>query len=192
MKKFFFMQSRRSGKTTKAIYEFSKDPENTLFVTHSFDSAKLIKDSVNSVNVISASQLKNNTLGYRPKNIILDEYMFFENKAEIYDIVNNYIQPENLYVFSTSDKIYNLEIFNFVKNNKQKMTFHDMLLNYPRLTKDITKQIHELYHNFLTDSDVKVIENNKSFDKEKVDNVYQIVSMGFENYGIQFLNSYLK
>jgi hypothetical protein len=115
--------------------------------------------------------------------------MFFENKAEIYDIVNNYIQPENVYIFSTSDKIYNLEIFNFVKNNKQKMTFHDMLLNYPTLTKDITKQIHELYHNFLTDSDVKVIENNQSFIK---DDVYLFVSMGLEDYNTQFLNIYLK
>jgi len=183
------MQSRRSGKTTKAIHEFSKDPENTLFVTHSFDSAKLIKDSVNSGNIISTSQLKNKTLGWRPKNIILDEYMFFENKAEIYEIINYYIKPENVHVFSTSDKIYNLEIFNFVKNNKQKMTFHDMLLNYPRLTKDISKQIHELYYNFLTDNDTKVIEYNQSFVKY---NVYLIGSMGLEDYNTQFLNIYLK
>jgi len=46
MRKVFLIQPRQSGKTTKAMYEFVKDPDNTIFVAHSYDMAKRIHDRV--------------------------------------------------------------------------------------------------------------------------------------------------
>lgn len=160
MRKVFLMQPRQSGKTTKAMYEFLKDPDNTFFVTHDDDMVEYIHNRVggNLKNFASSNQFKYKILGRRPKNIILDEYMFFENRDEIYKKIH-VIKPENVYIFSTSDKLYDKKIFDFVKENKRTTSYQDLLQKYgDKLTDYIEKQIYDLYYNFLTDDDTILID----------------------------------
>lgn len=199
MKKIFLMQPRQSGKTTKAIYEFIKDPNNSLFVTTKIELAKEIHNKVggDSNKFISCNEFRNKVLGNKtPKNIILDEYMFFKNKDEIYQIINS-IQPQNVYVFSTSDKIYNKKIFDFVKENKRTTSHQDLLKKYCKeltyggvLTDDFKKQIYDLYYNFLTDEDTVLIDYD--FSRVREVNRRDLVDLLGENqYNIEIINSYL-
>ncbi len=191
MKKVFLIQPRQSGKTTKAMYEFVKDPDNTIFVTHSYDMVKRIHDRVggNIKNFTSSNQFKNKIIGRRPKNIILDEYMFFKNRDEIYKEIQ-VIQPENVYIFSTSDKLYDKKLFDFVKENKRRTSYQDLLKKYgDKLTDYIEKQIYDLYYNFLTDDDTILIDFD--FSGNMKDRSELIGILGKEQYGIEIINSYL-
>ena len=163
MNKIFLMQPRQSGKTTKAIYTFLKDPENTIFVVHNSNTIEYIHDKVgkNIKNCISSKQFHNKIIGKQtPKTIILDEYMLFKNKDEIYKIVQ-VIQPENVYIFSTPDKLYDKKLIDFVKEHKHTTSYQDLLLKYEnKLTENIEKQIYDLYYNFLTDNDTILIDGD--------------------------------
>lgn len=194
MAKIFLMQPRQSGKTTKAMWEYIKDPENTVFVAHNQESAKWINERLNGIhpdNFMSAKSFPNKMLIRRPKNIIMDEYMFFPNKEEIYKTTSS-IQPENLYIFSTSDKQYNKEIFDLVKKFKKVLTCDDVLKLYKgEPTKGIEKEIRNLYYNFITDKDTKLIDinyNQKSLQKE----ADYLSILGQKQYEIEMLNIYLK
>ncbi len=191
MRKVFLMQPRQSGKTTKAMYEFVKDPDNTIFVTHSYDMVKHIHDRVggNIKNFTSSNQFKNKFIGRRPKNIILDEYMFFRNRDEIYKEIQ-VINPENVYIYSTSDKLYDKKLFDFVKENKRTTSYQDLLKKYgDKLTDYIEKQIYDLYYNFLTDDDTILIDVD--FGRTMKDRSELIGILGKERYGIETINSYL-
>jgi hypothetical protein len=191
MRKIFLMQPRQSGKTTKAMYEFAKDPENTIFVTHNFDMVKHIHNRIggNIKNFTSANQFHNKIIGRRPKNIILDEYMFFKNRDEIYKEIQ-VIQPENVYIFSTSDKLYDKQILDFVKENKRTTSYQDLLIKYgDKLTEYVEKQIYDLYYNFLTDDDTILIDID--FGGNMKDRSDLIGILGKEQYGIEIVNSYL-
>ncbi len=187
MNKIFLIQPRQSGKTTKAMYEFVKDPDNTIFVTHCYDAIKYIHNRIDgkTKNFTSANQFHNNIIGKRPKNIILDEYMLFENKDKIYKDINR-IQPENVYIFSTSNKVYNKKIFDIVKENKRTMSYTDLIENCDRYD---ANEIYELYYNFLTDYDTILIDSD--FGGTMKDRSDMIGILGKEQYGIQVLNSYL-
>lgn len=173
------------------MYEFVKDPDNTIFVTHSYDMVKRIHDRVggNIKNFTSSNQFKNKIIGRRPKNIILDEYMFFKNRDEIYKEIQ-VIQPENVYIFSTSDKLYDKKLFDFVKENKRRTSYQDLLKKYgDKLTDYIEKQIYDLYYNFLTDDDTILIDFD--FSGNMKDRSELIGILGKEQYGIEIINSYL-
>ena len=160
MRKEFLMQPMRSGKTTKAMYEFVKDPDNTIFVTHNYEMVKYVHNRVggNLKNITSSNHFKYKIVGRRLKNIILDDYMFFKNRDEIYKEIQ-VIQPDNVYIFSTSDKLYDKKIFDFVKENKRTTSYQDLLQKYgDKLTECIEKEIYSLYYNFLTDDDTILID----------------------------------
>lgn len=101
MKKIFLLQPRQTGKTTKAIYEYIKEPNDTILVLRNNVDVKNIQHLLgtdDTKNVITSDQLINKVCGNRPKNIILDEYMYFLNKDIIYKEIQT-ISPENLYIF---------------------------------------------------------------------------------------------
>lgn len=191
MRKVFLMQSRQSGKTTKAMYEFSKDPNNTIFVAPNYSTVEYIRNKVggNIKNLTTSEQFINKIIGRKPKNIILDEYMLFKNRDEIYEQIL-VTRPENVYIYSTSDKLYDRELFNFVKQNKHKTSYQDLLSKYDgELTEGIEKQIYDLYYNFLTDHDTILIDID--FNQNKEDRSDLINILGKDKYDVEILNSYL-
>lgn len=185
------MQPRQSGKTTKAIYEFLKDPTNSLFVTHNTQTVKYICDKIhkNNENIISSNQFVKHVFGRRPKNIILDEYMLFNNTYEIYKTIKS-VQTDNVYIFTTSNKSYDKNLFDFVKKYKQTMAYNDLLLKYGNnLTDYIKKQIYELYYNFLTDNETLLIDFDFSSSIKDMSHLINII--GKERYDIEINNYYL-
>ena len=195
MNKLFFMQPRQSGKTDKAIYEYLKDPDNTIFVTHNSHSAQLIRDKVSGdmKNFILSEVFVNKLIDIRAKTIILDEYMSFKNKDILYQKIK-VIKPENLFIFSTPNKSYDRVLFYLVKENKNMVSYHGILKKYSKdfeLTKEIEKDIYDLYYNFLTDSDTKII--NQSTSKLPNNTIEQLkLQLTSEQYLIEVKGEYLK
>jgi hypothetical protein len=193
MRTIFLMQPRQSGKTTKAIYEFSKDPDNTVFVTYNELCKKDVVDrfgnTINRNNVITSTAIINKLCSRRPKNIILDEYMLFKNRDEIYETIK-VIQPDNVYIFSTSDKVYSKTLFEFVKNNKRTLSYNQLLIIYNGILTDyIEKEIYDLYYNFLTDSDTILIDGRQGGVIDNRSNLISII--GKERYNVEINNVYL-
>lgn len=86
MKKTFYLQPRKTGKTTKAKQLFLESPFNTLYVTFNPDyiigSGEIFNNF--SKNIIRPHKFNEIIRGRRFNNIILDEYLFFEKKKIIY------------------------------------------------------------------------------------------------------------
>jgi len=195
MNKIFLMQPRQSGKTSKAIYEYVKDPDNTLFVVCNNDLVKHIKRILrgDNENIISTHKFDIFIRGRKFKNIILDEYMFFKNKDEIYKLIQ-VLQPENLYIFSTPDKQYKKSVFDFVKKSKKlNISFTSLLKQYDKkLSDELLTEVYELYHNFLTDTDTNLIDSDYFLnvnDKRNIDGLINIV--GKERFDLEFNNVYI-
>jgi hypothetical protein len=184
--KIFLLQPRQTGKTTKAVYEFLKNPNNTLYITHNIDSVKHIKDlaGLNHKNIISQRQFLNNKGVRNIDTIILDEYLFFEKKGEVYKTVK-IMNPENIYVYSTANKVYPSRLFNGVKKYKYTHTLSEIIELYSKNYSE--EEISELYFNFITDSDFKIIDTFKH-TKDKQDLLHII---GEESYRLEVLNNYL-
>jgi hypothetical protein len=178
MKKTFFIQPRRSGKTTNAIYEFLNDPDNTLFVTLNFNMRNNFRHISN--NVISSNQFKDKIHGRKFKTIILDEYLLFKNKIEIYEEIQK-IQPDNVYIFSTPDELYDENIINFIKTHKQIFSFNSILKlsNENEFSYEHDK-IYNLYYNFLTDPDTILVDTIKQNSYTEINRIELISQYGRE------------
>lgn len=200
MKKYFLLQARQTGKTTKAIYEYLKDDKNTLFVSFDEQSTKRVckKAKGNPKHFISAKSFKTyatrggaNVIPF--KNIILDEYLFFENKSEIYKLVQ-YLSPENIYIFSSPNKRYEKESFDLVKNNKHNKSANEILELYIEkqggVCKKVQNEIYELYYNFITDFDTVLIDSDLGISNSRKKELRHI--MGEESYETEILNQYLR
>lgn len=195
METTFLIQPRQSGKTSKALYEYLKAPKDTIFVVHSDPMISFIQIffGINTKNFTTPKNINRivNKRGSKPKNIILDEYMYFDKKDVVWSDVWN-ISPENLYIFSTSDKAYSKELFDFVKENKPKTyNYEGLLKKYGNiLSKQVEDEMYELYHNFLTDENTRLIDTNLCTSKDDLVNMKNV--LGKERYNIEVLNKYLK
>lgn len=234
MNKIFFLQPRQSGKTGKAIYEYIKDSDNSIFVTYNRKATEYIskiikyKFRLNLDNIMSAKRFIKPNIRMK-KNIILDEYMFFKHKKEIYEKLK-YECYENLYIFSTSNKQYNKDIFNFIKlikqndityessiklfnsislylayNQNQNYIYNENNIYFSSIlsflksiqfqTKEydivIKDEMYDLYYNFITDSDIKLIDvslnHNNDYAYEKLKSI-----INKQQYEIEYRNIYLK
>lgn len=199
MKKYFLLQPRQSGKTTKALYEYSKDPENTIFVAFNRDNADRACKSIGGdrKRFLTAERFMYSMRGYHIKNIILDEYMFFPNKKEIYDTIHIH-NPENVYIFSTSNKMYDEVLFKLIKHLKVRMSLQSIIdlikdiLKTPLLANGVIDELNELYYNFLTDPDTILIDHfDKRLVRQRASHI-SIESMGKKHFNIEILNQYLK
>jgi len=194
--KYFFLQPRQTGKTINAIYEFLKDEENSLFVTHNFNNINNITSNykLSKNNFVTYKNLEQKLIGRRWKNIILDEYLFFDDKIKLYELIKSNLKYCNLFIYSTANKVYNKEIFEFVKEFKKKYNFDEVVDLYNKFikesTSDIIKEIKELYFNFLTDKDVILISKYKL----EADEIYSFNKfvLSEEQFNLEILNQWLK
>lgn len=164
MNKYFYLLPRQTGKSTMAIYEYLKDPENSLLIVHNQRMIQDFKVKTPELKNIMTPQMFLGCRGKSWKNIILDEYLFFNNKdqAFIYNEIN-LIEPENLYIFTTSNKVYDRRLYDIIKEQKpnfNKSLLLGYILSHTTLKvniKTFINNFHELYFNFLTDPDTKLI-----------------------------------
>lgn len=195
------MSPRQSGKTDKALYEYLKDPENTIFISPNMTCSEKTRRKINGDkrNFMSFDNLERKLVGRRPKTLILDEYMKWDRKITLNRVINH-INPERLLIFSSSDKLYRKDIFEFVKKYKYQMNHIDLSFKFfeenPHLmiqknktNLDNPNQIGELYFNFITDEDTVLIDSGFESAKLYDENVRR--SLGDYRYKLEILNEYL-
>lgn len=198
MKKRINVWNRQSGKTTTAIYEFLKNPEETLLITFNENMCHHICKNFLRVdkhkNIIGVNKFLNRDLYLnRSKTIIIDEYLFFnpEQAIDLYQKIINSNYIENLIIFSTPRKKYNKEVFDLVKKLKPILQWQmchkviEQLLDIEVKAEDV----RELYFNFLTDEDSEI--NKKSnVDKRESEHLKEI--LGEKKYSLEVLAEYLE
>jgi hypothetical protein len=185
MNKYFFISNRQSGKTHLAIYEFLKNPEESILVVQNYKQIKHIidKDLIpdNFIEKIISVGSENNLRGFKAKRIIFDDYLQIDTikRSELY-IDTSIIDPEELFCFSTPNKIYESKMFNFVRGVKLEKKFievedyltkNELLLEMNDLEiktqSQIKNEILDLYYNHITDPDTIII-HNKGFYNERI------------------------
>ena len=105
MKVTFILGDRQSGKTTLAIYEAAKDPENTVVIGQKLDNAinmVSIGRKKHGVNLNYVSSLPDAIKGKSFKKVILDEFFFFKNYKEVLgSILPTMTQDGEIFIFSS-------------------------------------------------------------------------------------------
>lgn len=199
MRKIFLIHPRQTGKTDKAIYEYLKDPENTIFVCCNSEMKNYVCNRIGippkNKYITYDENFLSFTKGRRIKNLILDEYMFFKNKEKIYEVVH-YLSPENIYVFSTSNKMYDNEIFEFVKKEKQENWSIKSILDSYKKTKykfyedweKAEEEIIDLCYNFITDPDTILIDRGFSNQVKNTEGYKYMTSS--KNFEVEIKNQY--
>ncbi len=188
MNKRMFIQPRQSGKTTAVILKYLKKPNGTLIVTVNYNSANHIKGELQSLGIVN-SNVSHETLfsggvfsaGVRgASTIILDEYMYFTKKKAIYELIHK-LNPENLLIYSTSDKKYNRNMVELIRKHKET----GEPIGDEKFLKDNKKEIDDLYYNFLTDPDVQI------FDGMSIHNEKYKAMLHPSQYELEYENKYL-
>lgn len=182
------MQARQTGKTSKAVYEYLKDPLNTIFIVRNDVNKEHIINKLGdkNANVLTEDEFLTE-LKYISYNVILDEYMFFKRKKDVYEKMNSY-SPNNLFIFSTSDKVYKKDIFDFVSDLKKTLLFKE----YSGIkTDEVIKEIEDLRYNFLTDPDTVLIDTYYGSPITFKYTESQLKEMYGKTYDLEILNKYL-
>lgn len=198
MKKRINIWNRQSGKTTTAIYEFLKNPEETLLITFNEKMCHYICTNFLRVgkhkNIIGINKFLNYRMPLSDcKRIILDEYLFFntELSIDLYQKIINSKFIEELIIFSTPSKKYNKEVFDLVKKLKPILgwqTCHKVIEQLLDIEVKV-EDVRELYFNFLTDEDVE-INKKVNVDKRESERLKEI--LGEKNYSLEVLAEYLE
>jgi hypothetical protein len=198
MKKRINVWNRQSGKTTTAIYEFLKNPEETLLITFNEKMCHYIYTNFlrvdNHKNIIGVNKFLSRDLYLnRSKTIIIDEYLFFnpEQAIDLYQKIINTNYIENLIIFSTPIKKYNKEVFDLVKKLKpilQWQMCHKVIKQLLDIEVKV-EDVRELYFNFLTDEDSEI---NKKSNVDKRESEYLKEILGEKNYSLDVLAEYLE
>lgn len=183
MNKTIYIQPRQTGKTTRAIFEYLKNPKSTIIVTHNQNMVQHIQSIVYGFNnhlmvykhnIITEDQFIKSRGAFKSYDtFIFDEYMFLKHKKEVYELVYQ-LMPNNIVAYSTSNKKYNKKIIDFIKVSKENNT-----------PIELTKEVTELYYNFITDPDT-ILHDNLSSTNERCK-----VILHPEQYEVEIENKYL-
>ena len=196
------MQPRQSGKTSKAIYEYIKNRDNSLFVTTNIGCRDHVRkllgeedDHVISAGNLTAKINREPLSKINFTNVIMDSYMYYERKEEINKLIKNTIQPDNLYIFSTSDRAYSKKLFEIVKIYKGlNLSCEGVYAIYKsrkgKLPKKVKQEIYDLYYNFITDKDIILVDKNMNYDPRNKKHFKKMI--GKKAYKVEILNKYFK
>jgi len=164
---------RRSGKSLLAEYEFSKDPDKTMFIGYNQNHLEHIDSFKN--NKKNFFTMRSNFRGFKFEKAVIDEYLLFDLEG----LKNAYqnlslLGVENVFIFSSIDEVIENE-FNFIKKCKSTGLYwksdldHDLypvwlqqeLINNKPAAEE---RLDKLHYNFLTDKDsVLIFKRNPIF-----------------------------
>ncbi len=142
-----------------------KSSEDSLFICHNRACIKYIKLHGNIKNICTSSQYIKDAKYSKFKNLILDEYFYFKDYRELTYVIKANSTIENVYIFSTPVKIYKTELYQFVSMYKTGRSFNELcnLFKFQfncNIGDAPINELSELYYNFLTDDDCKLININ--------------------------------
>ena len=189
MRKIFLLQPRQSGKTERGIYEFQKDPNNTMFVTFNEHMVKYITNRTGyyGKNIVSSNGIRRKLHDIKPNTVILDEYLLYKNKDSVYQAIQE-SRVKTLFIFTSAGRFYHQDIFDFVKRHKPNNRYWGVCFKFGNnLSKDVEDEIHDLYYNFITDKSTTLID----MDLVKNDSSHLQRIMDVDQYKLEILNQYL-
>lgn len=163
MKKYFILLPRGAGKSNLAYYEFIKSPNNSLLVlfnSNEVSNMLYVMGREYKKNIISANSLSTKLIGRKLQNIILDEYLMYDDYKSLYNDINGCKIADNIFMFATLNKVYDEKLFNFIKDNKRELSHDYMFCEYCKLYGEIKIELFdEIYYNFLSDPDTIIIDH---------------------------------
>lgn len=148
--------SRRSGKTYNAK-ELYKQLSNSLMIIRRLNDSRHFYYDID--DICSVKQINNSFLnGSNYDNIIIDD-VEINNDTYIELIRYCSIVKCNIYIFTTIEKSYNVDHFNFIKICKlDSLTEHECLTRFiNKYGHDEINSFNNLYYNFITDKYTKLI-----------------------------------
>jgi len=184
MDKYFFIEPRNTGKTTMAMYEFRKNPNETLYVYHNQMSAEDVSQLLGVRNNVCTQERFISRDAFRGKKItrvIFDEFLFFSKIKAVYETYNEYLNDAELLIYSTPHKIYDKVMFDTVLNCKQyEGSFARAIDNFlsvkqmygskkTYVSESEKEELSELYFNFITDPDVKILHKLLPRSKKSIE-----------------------
>lgn len=192
MKKYFFISNRQSGKTHLAIYEFLKEPENSLLIVYdnkqikNIIDKKIIPDKFLN-RIFHYENFSSKIRGIKFKIVIFDDYLMTSTEIRSEINIGMYATcVEKIYCFSTPSKLYDKNILNFVKQVKKderKMVIEEYISKNQLLIEiydlniktsaQINNEIWDLFYNYLTDPETKII-HDKFFYNERIFNLENV------------------
>lgn len=190
MKKTIRIQPRQTGKTTASLFEFMKHPNSSIIVTNNQNMVKHIHSMLNGLidlngnyylhlnNIISEEQfikIRGKFKNYH--TFIFDEYMFFKNKKDVYELTYT-LEPKEISIYTTSNKLYDAKLVDYVKQFKIDR-------DPSNINQYSDKLVDELYYNFITDPD-SVIKDGLTM---KYHESYNYLDKN--EYRVEILNQYL-
>ncbi len=154
-----FIMPRQSGKTTKIITEFLKDPHNSIIVVPNQESVKHIIKTINKQsdinNKILLCRIRSVSSDFLPnikaKNFFLDEYLGWPQPfIEKFNLDRSFLSSEDaiIKIFTTSKKLYSRNLFDRVKQIRQEGESIYSLAN--KFENPVREEIIELYCNLIT------------------------------------------
>ncbi len=154
MKLYFNIRNRQSGKSSTLIYEYLKSSEDTFIITRDIRASHYYIEKIGLKNTLSIGQL-DKLKRKEIKRLLIDEYLFFneKQKEDLNKIINCY---EEVFLFSSSNKIYNSVLLSLIKQCKEKGYNNKILKDYFGFK---SSDIFEYWNNLLTHPDIKIINH---------------------------------
>jgi len=189
--------ARQSGKTSYAVYEWLKDPDNSLLVVINNDWVRRLESDLRippHKNIINIDQLFSHGRPLVTK-IIFDEFDSFTTKQQqlIYHEYPRWFTPKSdgeLIIFTTGRSVINRSVFEIVRLLKNTNGLHySDALDYCKkfgLIKE-EQEFAKLYYSFLTSPNV-TITRKMPFNKNLI-SAEQECRMGEVAFSVEILNN---
>lgn len=165
----FFIEPRQSGKTHSLIDMLTNASAPTIMIVRDGRQLNLIKEKYrlnNYDNIVTVQYFasKHPQLDFK-QNVLIDEYLFFQsNYIRLLDKLLP-VMTKHIYVKTTSVKLYNQDIFDFIKAYRKLSS-----IIQPRLVFNAETEFDELCYNLLTHPKTNLyfgLERQRHISQEK-------------------------
>jgi hypothetical protein len=169
MKIVHYICPRHSGKTTNARKFKEQDPENTLLIE--------AEGNLDFNFILNSLKIR----GKNIKTVVIDEFLVSTHKN--FDPFKfrenlNRLECKELFLYSTSDKLYNPIIFSLLYTNEVNVvrnTLHGYVNE--EYKEKFINEVDEINNKFLNPHDVIVIKGGKTNIERSLMNHYEKVMM---------------
>ena len=165
-KNIHYILPRQSGKTKMAIGRYFEDPDDSILVFFNQQHLehhirRLPKLRKTGVNITTSEKLRGYLEGRNISKFIFDEYYYYseEVKREIVNLIHNF-KIRDVYVFSSSDKLYNEGVVNYIRKYRDKIGFdYESIYDALSFLKGLNEsEVASYYNNLLCLSNCTVID----------------------------------
>jgi len=194
--KTILISNRQSGKSHLASYEFLKSPDNSIFITHNSNSYRNFSFYPEYKNHFFSQNSKfRGKYDFLINRVIMDEYLLFDvkNRQYLRGALGS-LGVREYFIYSTPNKMYDKDDFDFIKKYKESHLYFDKddklikkyisdklsgIINLYTTIKEYNERFDEvydnlycLYHSYLTDPNVNIINNDYFLNKNTYETQY--------------------